>query len=89
MLTKIKISIVLFVLASLIGTGLFVTQTIGHESGSEINYLYADLSINASDDRELVGFADNVFIGKVIAQTGNETDDFPQTQFSVTGISTM
>ena len=83
MLTKIKISIVLFVLASLIGTGLFVTQTIGHESGNEINYLYADLSINATDDRELVGFADNVFIGKVIAQTGNETDDFPQTQFSV------
>ena len=60
-----------------------VTQTNGHESGSEINYIYVDLAINATDDRELVGFADNVFIGKVIAQTGNETDDFPQTQFSV------
>ena len=83
MLTKIKISIVLFVLASLISTGFLVTQINVHESGSKINYVYADLTINATDDRELVGFADNVFIGKVIAQTGNETDDFPQTQFSV------
>lgn len=66
MFTKIKISIVLFVLVSLIGTGLFVTQTIGHESGSKINYLYADLTINATDNRELVGFADNVFIGRLL-----------------------
>jgi len=63
--------------------GFLVTQTNGHESGSEINYLYADLTIYATDNSKLVGFADNVFIGKVIAQTGNETDDFPQTQFSV------
>jgi len=87
MLTKTKISIVLVVLAGLIGTGFWFAQT------SKISYGHADF-VNVTDDRELVGAAHNVFIGKVIAQTGNkpntppaeagDTPGFsPQTQFSV------
>ncbi|MFZ3167918.1 MAG: hypothetical protein WA130_09915 [Candidatus Methanoperedens sp.] len=93
MLTKTKISIVFVILAGLIGTGLLFMQTNGYNSG-EISYSNGDAAINVTDDRELVGFADNVFIGKVIAQTGNkantpppeagDTPGFsPQTQFSV------
>ena len=93
MLTKTKTSIVLLVLTGLIGTGFLVTQINGYKSGSEISYGHAD-SIDVTDDRVLVGAAHNVFIGKVIAQTGNkpntppveagDTPGFsPQTQFSV------
>lgn len=94
MLTKIKISILLVVIAGLIGTGFFVMQTNGDQSGSEISDGHADFVINVTDDRELVGAVHNMFIGKVIAQTGNKpntpppeagnTPGFsPQTQFSV------
>lgn len=94
MLTKTKISIVLVVLAGLLGTGFLVMQTNGYKNGSEISYGDADYSINVTDDRELVGAVHNVFIGKVIAQTGTksntpppeagDTPGFsPQTQFSV------
>lgn len=85
MLTKIKIGIVFVVLASLISTGFWVTQT------SEISYGNADF-VNVTDDRELIGAVHNVFFGKVIAQTGNKINTVPagkaggfspQTQFSV------
>ncbi|KAB2945918.1 MAG: hypothetical protein MPEBLZ_04013 [Candidatus Methanoperedens nitroreducens] len=93
MLTKTKISIVFVILAGLIGTGLLFMQTNGYNSG-EISYSSGDVAFNVTDDRELVSFADNVFIGKVIAQTGNkantpppeagDTPGFsPQTQFSI------
>ncbi|MFZ3382318.1 MAG: hypothetical protein WA144_00180 [Candidatus Methanoperedens sp.] len=93
MLTKTKISIVFVVLAGLIGTGFLVMQTNGYNSG-EISYSSGSAGFNVTDDRELVGFADNVFIGKVIAQTGNKANTpppeagdvpgfSPQTQFSV------
>jgi len=90
MLTKTKISIVFVILAGLIGTGLLFMQTNGYNSG-EISYSSGDVAFNVTDDRELVGFADNVFIGKVIAQTGNKSNTAPagkvgfspQTQFSV------
>ncbi|KAB2947524.1 MAG: hypothetical protein MPEBLZ_04369 [Candidatus Methanoperedens nitroreducens] len=94
MLTKTKIIIVFVVLAGLVGTGFLIMQTSGYRSGSETNYLSADFIFNVTDDRELVGFADNVFVGKVIAQTGNKSNTpppeagdvpgfSPQTQFSV------
>ena len=69
MLTKTKISIVFVILAGLIGTGFLVMQTNGYNSG-EISYSSGSFAFNVTDDRKLVGFADNVFIGKVIAQTG-------------------
>ncbi len=93
MLTKAKISIIFVVLAGLLGTGFWIMQTNGYNSGSENIFVQAD-SIDVTDDRILVGATHNVFIGKVIAQTGNksntppaeagDTPGFsPQTQFSV------
>lgn len=86
---KNKISITLILLIGLIGAGFFVTQI-----GNEVAYIHIDYVVDVTDDRALVGIADNVFIGKVIAQTGNkpntpppEAGDIPgfspQTQFSV------
>lgn len=88
MLNKTKVSIVLVVLAGLIGTGFWVMQT--HET----SYGQVDFIVDVTDDRALVGAVDNVFIGKVIAQTGNKSNTVPpeagdipgfspQTQFSV------
>lgn len=82
MLSKIKILFVFFVLAGLSGTGYLLTHD--HESGAEIIYQQASFAIDVTDDRKLVGAADNVFVGKVIAQTGTKTNRLsPQTQFSV------
>jgi|SRR5665648_16793 len=84
-----KISIALILLIGFIGAGFLVAQI-----GNEISYFHIDYAVDVTDDRALVGIADNVFIGKVIAQTGNkpntprpEAGDVsgfsPQTQFSV------
>lgn len=86
MLTKIKIGIIFVVLAGLIGTGFLLVQT------SKISYAQMDFIVDVTDDRALVGAVDNVFIGKVIAQTGNKSNTVPagkasgfspQTQFEV------
>lgn len=40
--------------------------------------------VDVSDDRQLVGVVDNVFIGKVVAEKGNKKlDNMPETQFTV------
>ena len=62
---KNKISITLILLIGLIGAGFFVTQI-----GNEVDYIHIDYVVDVTDDRALVGIADNVFIGKVIAQPG-------------------
>ena len=74
---------VIFVLAGLIGTGFWLTQTNEHEGGTEGRYSQALYSFDVANDRELVGVAHNVFVGKVIAQTGTTTDPYLRTQFSV------
>lgn len=49
--------------------------------GNTISYSYA---FNPEDKRELVGFSQNVFIGKVISEEGSEIIDLlPETQFNV------
>ena len=83
MLSKIKMVFAFFVLAGLVGAGFWLTQTNEHEGGTEFAYSEALYSFNVTDDRELVGIAHNVFVGKVIAQTGTTTDPYLQTQFSV------
>lgn len=73
-----------FVLAGLVGTGFWFTQTNDHEGGNGIIYNQASFAIDVTDDNKLVGAAHNVFVGKVIDQTGTKTDrSSPQTQFSV------
>ena len=59
----------IFVLAGLIGTGFWLTQTNEHEGGTEVGYSKGFYSFDITDDRKLVGVAHNVFVGKVIAQT--------------------
>ncbi len=81
MLTKTKISIVLVVLAGLLGTGFWIMQT------SEISNGDAEFVINVTDDRELVGAVHNVFIGNVIAQTGNKPNTPPLEAGNTTGFS--
>lgn len=83
MLSKIKIVFVFFVFSGLIGTGFWLTQTNEHEGGTEVRYSEAFYSFDVTDDRELVGAAHNVFVGKVIAQTGTTIDPYLRTQFSV------
>lgn len=84
-----KIIIALILLIGFIGAGFIVAQI-----GNEISYFHIDHVVDVTNDHALVGIADNVFIGKVIAQTGNkpntpppeagDTPGFsPQTQFSI------
>lgn len=64
----------------------------GPENRSGV-YAESSYAHNISDDRVLVGFSDNVFIGRVIEKTGSESNTpppeadspgfSPQTQFSV------
>lgn len=46
--------------------------------------LHANQAIDTSDDRRLVGFADDVFVGEVLARTGQTSElAVPETQYSV------
>ena len=83
---KIKFAMTLIVLASLIATGLLVMQTNEYKSGSENIYTQADF-MDVSDDRVLVGAAHNVFIGKVVAQTGSKPNTPPVEAGDVLGFS--
>ncbi|NJD51646.1 MAG: hypothetical protein FIB07_02140 [Candidatus Methanoperedens sp.] len=86
MITKIKIGIIFAVMAGLIATGFWFSQT------DKISYAQVDYMVDVTNDSALVGSVDNVFIGKVIAQTGNKPNSVPagkasgfspQTQFNV------
>lgn len=70
-------------MTGLIGTGFWLAQTNEREGGTKVSYSEDFYSFNVTDDRELVGAAQNVFVGKVIAQTGTTTDPDLRTQFSV------
>ena len=83
---KIKFAMTFIVLASLIATGLLVMQTNEYKSGSENIYTQADF-MDVSDDRMLVGAAHNVFIGKVVAQTGSKPNTPPVEAGDVLGFS--
>ena len=83
---KIKFAMTFIVLASLIATGLLVMQTNEYKSGSENIYTQADF-MDVSDDRVLVGAAHNVFIGKVVAQTGSKPNTPPVEAGDVLGFS--
>ena len=83
---KIKFAMTFIVLASLIATGLLVMQTNEYKSGSENIYSQADF-MDVSDDRVLVGAAHNVFIGKVVAQTGSKPNTPPVEAGDVLGFS--
>lgn len=48
-----------------------------------IKTIDTDYAIDVSEPRKVVGFADNVFVGKVIKQVGARNNYYPETQFEV------
>lgn len=60
------------------------TSTRATPPGAEAAELHAHNAVDTSDDRRLVGFADNVFFGHVAAKTGETAElSVPETQFEV------
>lgn len=43
------------------------------EGRSDISRMHVSYAFDATDDRELAGFADNIFTGRVVAQAGTHT----------------
>lgn len=73
---KLPLIIVLSAFALIAGFSLYSALSVRHASP-----LWA---VDVTDDRKLVGSADNVFVGKVLAKVGNKKlDRLPETQFSV------
>ena len=48
-----------------------------------IKTINADYVIDVSDPRKVLGFSDNVFVGKVIKQVSTRNEYYPETQFEV------
>jgi len=68
----------------LVGVLILITGYIYFVTPKQIVYHSYQWVIDPSDDSKLVGWAENVFIGKVNSQTGNKTRiGTPETQFSV------
>ena len=72
----LKISLILALIACSFYVYKLINPTIVQIQGSSV--------INASDDRELSGFADNIFVGKVVAKiSSKKLLQIPETQFKV------
>lgn len=77
-----------FILAAL-STAVYITQS--NETDNDIRIAYGDAlyAINVSDDRELIGAATDVFVGKVIEQVGTSTEPYVRTHFRVEILETI
>ena len=74
------------VLAASLALGIFVPNYLTNNPPENpvINTISADFVIDTSDPRQVVGFSDNVFLGKVIKQVGTKSlSVYPETQFEV------
>lgn len=74
-------------------TGLAVAAALTLASGEDPAApltVHSDNAVDTSDDRRLVGLADNVFVGRVLAREG-QTDELamPETQFRVEVVTTI
>jgi hypothetical protein len=74
----------------MIGLLLFIlcfTMSYSHVSKAnreDPQYIQALMAFDVTNDQKLVGWADNVFVGKVIAKTGDKSRyDLPEMQFDV------
>ena len=79
MINKPKTLLVLIIVAALLGAAIYFIQVNyfdAEHGGAQIDY-----ALNVSDDRELVGFSSDVFIGKVIERTGTSTDPLSTNAF--------
>jgi hypothetical protein len=87
MTNKPHILLVLLIVAGLLGTTAYLIQV--NYFDTQQGMAQIDYVINVSDDRELVGASSDVFIAKVIKQTGTSTEPYLQTHFSVEIIETI
>ena len=73
-------------IAASLALGIFLPNFITNNPPENpvINTISADFVIDTSDPRQVVGFSDNVFLGKVIKQVGTKSlSVYPETQFEV------
>ncbi len=87
MANKLNTFLVFLIVAGLLGTAFYFVQV--NYFDAERGIAHIDYAINVSDDRELVGFASDVFIGKVIEEVGTSTEPYLQTHFSVEVMETI
>ncbi|MHB8945074.1 MAG: hypothetical protein ACYC6I_00915 [Bacillota bacterium] len=67
-----------------IGMSVLLMLAIYVLSPDRISYIRYQSAVDVMNDQKLVGWADNVFLGKVISQTGTKKlGSIPETQFSV------
>lgn len=81
MKNKFNIILVFLIVAGILGVAAYFIQVNYFDTQQGIAHI--DYVINVSDDRELVGAASDVFIGKVIEQTGTSSEPYTQTHFSI------
>ncbi|WMW26388.1 hypothetical protein RE474_06685 [Methanolobus sediminis] len=81
MTNKPNVLLVFLIVAALLGAFAYFIQV--YYFDTQHGMAQIDYAINVSDDRELVGFSSDVFIGKVIEQTGSSNEPNLQTHFSV------
>ena len=75
---------------ALAGLAVAAALTVAARDDTPPLTVHADNAVDTSDDRRLVGFADNVFVGRVLARSG-QTDELsmPETQFRVEVLDTL
>lgn len=72
------------------GMSVLLVLAIHVLSPGRINYLSYQYAVDVMNDQKLVGWANNVFVGKVISQTGTKKlGSMPETQFSVEVLSSI
>lgn len=91
----VRLRVALMVLlVALGGVALYIIATAGtatahHGVHTREIHVFGDYAFNVEDERKLVGFADNVFVGRVVEQLGTNGQthsgdtDLPHTQYSV------
>jgi uncharacterized protein with beta-barrel porin domain len=63
---------------------------VNHPSETEIKNMETGYAVDVSDTRKLVGYAEHVFVGKVIKQAGTKKiSGYPETQFEVQVLQTI
>jgi hypothetical protein len=87
MTNKPTILLAFLIIAALLGVSAYLIQVYYFDTQQGIAQI--DYAINVSDDRELVGSSSDVFIAKVIKQTGTSTEPYLQTHFSVEVIESI
>ena len=86
---SIRRSAAILALAGLAVAAAVLTLTSGEDAAAPL-IVHSDNAVDTSDDRRLVGFADNVFVGRVLAKEG-QTDELamPETQFRVEVVTSI